>query len=143
MSVAQSKGAVNLEKLDAERNEKTRWFVGKMDEVPEGGRLVIELRLISVGIFRVEGQLYAYENVCMHQGGPVCQGKMLPRVVENIDDNTKMIRGESFDDSDPHIICPWHGFEYSIKTGQHAGRPAIALRRIAVEETDGHIYVTA
>ena len=142
MSAVQTKGALNLEKLDAERKEKTRWFVGKVDEVVEGGRLVIELGLTSVGIFRVEGQLYAYENVCMHQGGPVCQGKMLPRVVENIDD-TQQIRGESFDESDPHIICPWHGFEYSIKTGEHAGRPAIKLRKIEIEETEGHIYVTA
>ena len=77
----------------------------------------------------------------MQQGGPVCQGKMLPRVVENLDEK-QMIHGERFDDSDPHIICPWHGYEYSIKTGRHAGRPSIALRKVDVEELNGQLYVT-
>ena len=136
-----SKGALNLKKNEAEKGEKTRWLVGKASEVADGGRLVVDAGQTSVGLFRVEGQLYAYENICMHQGGPVCQGKILPRVVENLDGD-QMIRGERFDESDPHIICPWHGYEYSIKTGRHAGRPSIALRSVLAEEVEGVIYVT-
>ena len=135
-----TKGALNLQRSDATKGEKSRWLVGKVADVPEGGRLVIDAAQTSVGLFRVEGKLYAYENICMHQGGPVCQGKMLSRVVENIDAN-QMMHGERFDDGDPHIICPWHGYEYSIKTGRHAGRPSIALRSVPVEEVEGSIYV--
>ena len=136
-----TKGALNLERSDAAKGEKARWLVGKIADVPEGGRLVVDAAQTSIGLFRVEGQLYAYENICIHQGGPVCQGKILPRVVENLDAD-RMIRGERFDESDPHIICPWHGYEYSIKTGRHAGRPSIALRSVPAEEVEGLIYVT-
>src|SRR5580704_19741734 len=59
--------------------------VGKSADVPELGRLVVDVGQRTIGIFRVNGKLYAYDNVCPHQGGPVCQGKMMPKVRENID----------------------------------------------------------
>ena len=116
-------------------------FVGPQEKVPEGGRLVVDVGETTIGIFRTGGKLYAYLNTCAHQGGPVCQGKMIPRVDEVIDE-----RGEShgfkFDEEDLHIVCPWHGFEYSIKTGVHPGRPSARLISVPVEEGADGIYVT-
>jgi nitrite reductase/ring-hydroxylating ferredoxin subunit len=116
-------------------------FVGAREKVPEGGRLVVDVGETTIGIFRTGGRLYAYLNTCAHQGGPVCQGKMIPRVDEVIDE-----RGEShgfkFDEEDLHIVCPWHGFEYSIKAGVHPGRPSARLISVPVEEGTGGIYVT-
>jgi len=109
--------------------------------VPEGGRLVVDVGEKTVGIFRVAGQLYAWENTCAHQGGPVCQGKIIPRVTEVIDDGGES-RGFAFDESDLHIVCPWHGFEFNIRTGVHPGRPAARLMSVAVEEAVDGIYVT-
>ncbi len=118
-----------------------RVFVGAREKVPEGGRLVVDVGQTTIGIFRSAGTLYAYLNTCAHQGGPVCQGKIIPRVDEVIDE-----RGEShgfkFDEDDLHIVCPWHGFEYSIKTGVHPGRPSARLVSVAVEEGPDGIYVT-
>lgn len=118
-----------------------RVFVGAREKVPEGGRLVVDVGETTIGIFRTGGRLYAYLNQCAHQGGPVCQGKMIPRVDEVIDE-----RGEShgfkFDEEDLHIVCPWHGFEYSIKTGVHPGRPSARLIPVPVEEGADGIYVT-
>jgi len=118
-----------------------RIYVGASDRVPEGGRLVVDVNEKTVGIFRFEGELYAWENVCAHQGGPVCQGKIIHRVTEVIDSGGES-RGFAFDESHLHIVCPWHGFEYDIKTGVHPGRPAARLIRVAVEETGDGIYVT-
>lgn len=118
-----------------------RVFVGTSGDVPPNGRLVIDVGAMTVGIFRVDGRLYAYQNVCAHQGGPVCQGKMVPRVTEVIEPDGSS-SGFAFDKSDPHIVCPWHGFEYSIKTGIHPGRPSARLIRVNVEETTDGIYVT-
>jgi nitrite reductase/ring-hydroxylating ferredoxin subunit len=116
-------------------------FVGAREKVPEGGRLVVDVGETTIGIFRTGGRLYAYLNTCAHQGGPVCQGKIIPRVDEVIDE-----RGEShgfkFDEEDLHIVCPWHGFEYSIKTGVHPGRPSARLVSVPVEEGSDGIYVT-
>jgi nitrite reductase/ring-hydroxylating ferredoxin subunit len=46
--------------------------------VPERGRLVVDCGGTSIGIFRLDGVLHAYENLCPHAGGPVCQGLMIP-----------------------------------------------------------------
>jgi nitrite reductase/ring-hydroxylating ferredoxin subunit len=119
-----------------------RVFVGAGERVPEGGRLVIDIGDKTIGIFRVQGKLYAWENTCAHQGGPVCQGKIIPRVTEVIEPDGES-RGFAFDESSLHIVCPWHGFEYNIKTGVHPGRPSARLIRVAVEESADGIYVTA
>jgi len=117
-----------------------RWDAGASSELPERGRLVVEAGGISVGIFRVDGGLRAYENRCAHAGGPVCQGLMVPRVVELLDDRRAIV-GSAFDETDLHIACPWHGAEFSLHTGAHAGRADLRLRPVAVEEAGGRIYV--
>ena len=136
------KGPMTMEKVREDQPDVLRWIAGMTAECVEGGRLVIDAGVHSIGIFRVDGELYAYHNICVHRGGPVCQGKMLPRVVEVIDPETKMQHGLSFDNSDPHVVCPWHGFEYSIKTGFHAVDKTIRLKSVPVEEKEGLIYVT-
>lgn len=109
-------------------------------DVPEDGRLVLDIGEQTIGIFRVRGSLYAYENTCPHQGGPVCQGTMLPRVVENLNDASEPV-GFAFDSDNPRIVCPWHGFEFDIVSGAHPANSAIRLAAIAVEETGSEIYV--
>ena len=113
--------------------------VADSDVLPEQGRLVVDVEGLTVGIFRVDGRLYAYENTCAHQGGPVCQGKIVPRVVESLDDDGKT--RHYFEDGDLNIVCPWHGYEYQITTGQHAGISDIKLTPVEVEERDGAIHV--
>jgi nitrite reductase/ring-hydroxylating ferredoxin subunit len=118
-----------------------RVFVGANEKVPEGGRLVVDVGETTIGIFRTGGNLYAYLNHCAHQGGPVCQGKIIPRVTEVIDAGGES-HGFGFDEANLHIVCPWHGFEYDIKTGVHPGRPSARLIRVPVEEAADGIYVT-
>jgi nitrite reductase/ring-hydroxylating ferredoxin subunit len=110
-------------------------------DIAEGGKLVVALGSRSVGIFRLPGGiLHAYENVCPHQGGPVCQGTILPRVVEELSPS-QASTGFRFEPADMHIVCPWHGFEFSIATGKHAAASSIQLRRVAVRETNGEVCV--
>jgi nitrite reductase/ring-hydroxylating ferredoxin subunit len=135
------KGITDIQQVERDRLQPKRWIAGDSGEIPNGGRLVVDVDDTSVGIFRVEGQLYAYLNVCVHMGGPACQGKILPRVVDVIDKEKKAC-GQVWDESDPHVVCPWHRFEYSIKTGRHAGIPSISLKAVLVEEADGVVYVT-
>lgn len=116
------------------------WEAGRSEDLPERGRLVVDAGETSVGIFRIDGALYAYENRCPHAGGPICQGLMVPRVVELLDER-RAIRGSAFDESDMHVACPWHGYEFSIKTGRHAGLSSIVLRPVDVREADGIIHV--
>ena len=40
-------------------------------------------------------------------------------------------------------VCPWHGYEYSIKTGFHQGSGRVRLRKAELAIRDGEIYVSA
>jgi nitrite reductase/ring-hydroxylating ferredoxin subunit len=114
--------------------------IGPSERLPDGGRLVLDVDDMTIGIFRVGGRLYAYENRCPHQGGPVCQGTMLPGVVEVLD-AASVSTGFAFDDADARIVCPWHGYEFRITTGSHPARQSIRLRAVAVHEENGLMYV--
>ena len=103
-------------------------------DVAEEGRLVVDIGAETIGLFRLDGRLFAYQNVCPHQGGPVCQGTLVPRVVESD-------TGSSFHSTDRHIVCPWHGFEFDIRTGAHAGGGAFHLTPVEVRETRGEVFV--
>ena len=114
--------------------------VGESGDVPELGRLVVDVGDQTIGIFRVDGRLHAYVNLCPHQGGPVCQGKIMPKVRENIDAN-RVAHGMVYDRSEMHIVCPWHGAEYIISTGRHPSAPDMSLTPVEVSEREGRIYV--
>ncbi|RRV10536.1 Rieske (2Fe-2S) protein [Pseudomonas sp. v388] len=113
---------------------------GKSSDLPEQGRLILDIGKRTIGLFRIDGDVFAYDNVCPHQGGPVCQGRIMPKVLENIDENHKA-HGMRYDRNEMHIVCPWHGAEFIIKTGRHATIPEMSLAPIEVEETEGTIYV--
>ena len=117
-----------------------RHLAAESADVPENGRLVVDVGDTTVGIFRVKGRLFAYENTCPHMGGPVCQGLVIPAVRELLDDN-KASRGYRFDESEMRIVCPWHGYEFAIETGSHPAKPSIRLTSVRVEEEDGRVYV--
>lgn len=109
------------------------------EDVLEGGRVVVDVEGVEVGIFRLDGRLYAWENRCAHVGGPVCQGTLMNRVVERLDEDRRSL-GDDFGD-ELHIVCPWHGYEYNVRTGAHPTDPRARLRGIDVEERGGEILV--
>ncbi len=90
--------------------------------------------------FASNGRLFAYENTCPHQGGPVCQGMVTPAVKELLNEGLAVV-GNDFDESDMRIVCPWHGYEFSIQTGVHPASEEYRLTAVEVEEVDGVIYV--
>jgi nitrite reductase/ring-hydroxylating ferredoxin subunit len=119
----------------------SRQAVATSEQVPEGGRLVVDVAATTIGIFRFRQRLYAYENVCAHQGGPVCQGRLVNRVVEVLDADQNST-GMRFDGDTLHVVCPWHGAEYDVTTGAHPAQPALRLRSFAVSEEGGTIHVS-
>ena len=113
--------------------------VAQSNDLLEGSRTVVDIEGTEIGIFRVEGQLVAYGNYCQHAGGPVCQGIMINRVEELLDEEKKSL-GDGFS-GDPHIVCPWHGYEFDLRTGQHPADPSIKLRSYRVFERSGEVFV--
>ena len=113
----------------------------KVSSFPDPGRKVVEFDGTEVGVFCVNGKFTAFENVCPHMGGPVCQGKINPRVQEVIaEDKTSL--GLAFSKDQINVACPWHGYEFDIQTGQHQGNPRVRLRPVKIEIVDGVVVVT-
>lgn len=86
-------------------------------EIPAGGRKIVEIEGKSIGIFNLNGAFYALRNVCPHQFAPLCLGKVTgynaPSEVGVYD---WCREGEI-------IRCPWHGWEFDIKTGKSIFNP--------------------
>jgi len=115
--------------------------VGAAVDFANPGRKVIEFEGIEVGVFRLGDDFFAYANVCPHMGGPACQGKMMPKVEEVIaGDHTS--KGMAFSKTQMNIVCPWHGYEFDMRTGIHAGNPKVRLRPINVRVSDGDVIVS-
>jgi len=57
------------------------------------------------------------------------------------EDDDRTIRAQQYDPSETNIVCPWHGYEYSIKTGCHQGNSRVRLRKAELTIREGEIYV--
>jgi nitrite reductase/ring-hydroxylating ferredoxin subunit len=106
-----------------------------------GDRKVVEVGGMEVGIFRLGNEFFAYENKCPHLEGPVCQGKILPLATEDVQ-NDGTSNGRVFSKTRMNVVCPWHGFEFDIRTGMHPMDSRVRLRRIPVKVLDGAVYVS-
>jgi 3-phenylpropionate/trans-cinnamate dioxygenase ferredoxin component len=97
-----------------------------LGELPSGGvRIVhVEGRRLSVGVYNCGGQLYALEDRCSHDDGPLCEGE--------------------FDCDTLVAICPRHGARFDIASGRALTLPAyIPVETYPVRvRDDGVVTVT-
>ena len=109
-------------------------------EIAEGGVRIVRSGRTEIGVIRHAGKYYAYRNLCPHQGGPACEGLRIPQVVDRIGERGIFL-GQEFDESDMHIVCPWHGWEFHLKDGCHVIDPRHRLKKYSVIERGDEIYV--
>jgi nitrite reductase/ring-hydroxylating ferredoxin subunit/multimeric flavodoxin WrbA len=67
--------------------------------LPPGSHTAISINGKEVLLFNIDGEISAIGNICLHKGGPLSEGK-----VEKKYDGW-------------YVTCPWHGWEYNVKTG--------------------------
>lgn len=114
--------------------------IGSASEFSDPGRKVIALDRFEVAVFKLDGEFFAYLNHCPHMGGPVCQGKMIAKVEEVIaEDRTS--KGMAFSKTRMHVVCPWHGYEFDIRTGVHPGNARARLRKLPVALSGDDVIV--
>jgi nitrite reductase (NADH) small subunit len=122
--------------------------VAKAGEIPPGGRKIVTVGRLQVGVFNVAGAFKAYRNACPHAGAPVCVGRISgtsqpSRVYEYIYGSEGCI-----------LRCPWHGWEFDLRTGEHLVDPETRLKEVPIEagahagldsypvdEAEGTLYV--
>jgi nitrite reductase/ring-hydroxylating ferredoxin subunit len=105
--------------------------VASVDEIPPGGR-----KIVTVGVFNVDGEFFALRNRCPHQGGPLCEGKLWGILKADVPGAFE------YDRSREILACPWHGWEFHVRTGQSWCDPRrLRVRRYDVSLEDGKALV--
>jgi nitrite reductase/ring-hydroxylating ferredoxin subunit len=117
------------------------WFVAKAADLPDGDRRIVNAGNNEIGVFHHGGTYYAYSNYCVHSGGPACEGILINQVVDLIAPD-RTYQGQTFSD-EVHFVCPWHGYEYELTTGQCVGDRKLKLKKFEVVRRGDDIYVVA
>jgi nitrite reductase/ring-hydroxylating ferredoxin subunit len=90
----------------------TRNVVARTDEIPVGTSKLVTVKGRAIGIFNVKGEFFALADRCPHQGGPLCRGRIVGLAQSPMPGEYRLSRqGEM-------LKCPWHGWEFDLRTGQ-------------------------
>ena len=93
---------------------------GRADEIPPGSSKVVQVNEHVVAIFNLEGTLYAIDNTCPHQGGPL---------------------GEGYLEDSGAVSCPWHAWNFDVRTGVSPIDPDVRVRTFPLKVVDGEIIL--
>jgi 3-phenylpropionate/trans-cinnamate dioxygenase ferredoxin subunit len=87
------------------------------DELPLGSRKLVEIEGRAIALLNVDGTVYAIDDVCTHDGGPLAEGDL-----------------DGYE-----IICPRHGARFDVRTGAALCMPAfepIATHEVKFQGND-------
>ena len=85
--------------------------VASTSELEPGSAKTVEVNGKAIALYNVGGKIFATDNTCLHQGGPLGEG---------------ILEGEI-------ITCPWHMWEYNVRTGENLGDSSLKLATYPVE----------
>ena len=93
--------------------------VARADDVPPGSVRPVQAGETELALARVEDGFYATQPHCIHLQGPLGEGRLEGCV----------------------LTCPWHGWQYDVRTGENEFDRAIVLQTYEVQVVDGDVRV--
>lgn len=113
------------EELTSQQPEETAMSnfvkVADLAEIPAGASKLVEVSQVRVALFNLEGEIFAIEDVCTHDGGPLVEGTVV---------------------NGCQVQCPRHGARFDIRTGAALSFPAFeATNTYAVQIKDGAVWI--
>jgi nitrite reductase (NADH) small subunit len=93
--------------------------VGQRDDFIPGKGKMVTVAGRHVAVFRLGEEFFALDNMCLHRGGPICDGEIVNGVV----------------------TCPWHFWSYEIKTGTMVQDPRVGVSKHEVRIDGDQISV--
>jgi nitrite reductase/ring-hydroxylating ferredoxin subunit len=110
----------------------SKHIVATLVDLPPGTRKIVDVAGRSIGVFNIGGEFFALRNRCPHQGGPLCEGRLAGFVESSGPGDFRYSRRGEI------LRCPWHAWEYDIRTGQSYFNPAVVkVRQFEASVTDG------
>jgi 3-phenylpropionate/trans-cinnamate dioxygenase ferredoxin subunit len=97
--------------------------VAAVDQLPPGERLVAAVDELYIAVFNVGGRLYAIEDACTHDDGPLIEGRLID------------------DPDNPKIECDRHGATFELKTGKPTFPAVLPARRFPVRIEGDEIQI--
>ena len=116
-----------------------RHVVARAADLPPGARLITQVAGRSVGVFNVDGDLYALRNVCPHHGAPLCEGKVSGTMLPGAPKDYRY----SAEVEHRIVRCPWHGYEFRLEDGRSLVAPdrmRVRAYRAAIEGDEVVVY---
>jgi nitrite reductase/ring-hydroxylating ferredoxin subunit len=89
-------------------------------DIPPGTGRAYAVGRYDIALFNVDGQFYALENSCPHQGGPIADGWL----------------------EGPEVTCPWHGWCFDVRSGKMTLGDFARIARFAVDVRGSDVYVS-
>ena len=80
--------------------------VGPLEDLPSGSMRLVEAGTLTIGVYNCAGRLYAIEDRCSHDDGPLCEGDWEPEACV--------------------VVCPRHGSRFDLESGIPMSLPAFA-----------------
>jgi 3-phenylpropionate/trans-cinnamate dioxygenase ferredoxin subunit len=106
--------------MDLSTEETTRISVCPVADLGPGERVIIEYEGEPIAVFNASGELFAIEDRCSHDDGPLAEGEWYP--------------------ADCTVECPRHGSLFDLRTGKPKTLPAFEpVRTFPVSVTDDTI----
>ncbi|MGE7961985.1 Rieske (2Fe-2S) protein [Pseudomonas sp. NPDC089918] len=90
---------------------------GKLPQA--GGRALFEFDGKSLALFNVEGDLFAIDDSCPHQGASLCGGRLEGRVIQ----------------------CCAHGLRFDLRSGYLLNSTQLKVANYPVEIIDGQVFI--
>ena len=87
-------------------------IAAKVEDIPPGTRVSVEVAGRKVAIFNVDGEYFGLRDACPHMGGMLSEGVVIGLVEANKPGCYSYSRGGEI------VRCPWHGWEFDLRTGK-------------------------
>jgi len=111
-----------------------KYVVASVDQIPPGERKILDVAGRSIGVFNVDGDYFALRNRCPHQGGALCEGKLWGVLKADVPGAFEYSPRKEI------LTCPWHGWEFHVRTGQSWCDPRrLHVRSYQVSVEDGSV----
>jgi 3-phenylpropionate/trans-cinnamate dioxygenase ferredoxin component len=100
----------------------TELTVCPLEELPPGKVRIVRAGELAIGVYNLDGELYAIEDRCSHDDGPLAEG--------------------DFDPDEGVAVCPRHGSRFDVRTGRPLSLPAyLPVDTYEVTVEDGIVRV--
>lgn len=93
--------------------------VATTQDIPPGTGRTVEVQGVWIAVFNVDGSFFAVDNTCPHAGGPIGEGSL----------------------SGDIVTCPWHGWQFNVRTGERSGNPNFTVACCPVRVEDEQIQI--